>query len=359
MASHSLVEVRQLTKLFPLARSRKVLQACRDVSFSIEAGSTLGLVGESGSGKTTVGRCLAGLTELDRGQIFFKGERIDNRSPKALRSLRKYIQIVFQEPYESLNPLWSVRRTLDEPLRLHTDLTARLRRRRTEELLEVVGLGSGISSARPGELSAGDQQRVAVARALAPNPDFIVLDEPTSALPPEAKPGVLNLLRSLQDDFGLGYLFISHDLSLVRHFCDRVAVMYLGQIVEEGTRDQVLGSPRHPYSAALLSSVLHSDRRSRDQSTGDEVQLEGEIPSPIDLPTGCYLKSRCPFSKLGCEKPQELEEIPGELGHSVRCWRAARKELAWRWTPEGLVTEAFGGRAGNPGEESAEGVRAG
>jgi oligopeptide/dipeptide ABC transporter ATP-binding protein len=321
-----LIEARGLTKHFSIPGSRKTVQACNDVSFMIGPGETLGLIGESGSGKTTVGRCVLRLLSVDQGEILFRGTRIDNLRSSHFRPYRKHMQIVFQEPFESLDPLFTVGQAIEEPLREHTGLSSTQRRKRTEELLDTVGVSRDAMDAQPRELSTGVQQRVAIARALAPEPEFIVLDEPTSALPPDAKPEVIQLLKNLQSQMQLGYLFISHDLTLVSHFCDRVAVMYLSRIIEEGTRDQVLANPAHPYSQALLSAVLLPDPWRRNQLERRVVRLKGEIPSPIDLPPGCYLENRCPFATRGCEEPQLLEQLTGS-GHFVRCWRAIRGTL--------------------------------
>ena len=337
MSDAPVIEVRGLTKHFRLPEGNKVVKACQDVSFSIEPGRTLGLVGESGSGKTTVGRCLVRLIEIDAGDVRFRGEAVGGLTRRRFRPYRRQIQIVFQEPYESLNPLRSVAMTLEEPLKALTDLSAPDRRRRVHETIEEVGLPDTALSLRPGELSAGDQQRVAIGRALISRPSFVVLDEPTSALPPDARPEILDLLKSLQAEFGLAYLFISHDLSSVQALCDDVAVMYLGQIVERGSKDAVLRSPRHPYSRALLSSVLLPDPERGRLIDEWQVRLAGEIPSPIDLPTGCYLASRCPYRAEACEQPQALVAVEGDSRHEARCWRAE----TGAWTQP---TESVGAR---------------
>jgi oligopeptide/dipeptide ABC transporter ATP-binding protein len=323
-----LVDVRALTKRFPLAERGRFVQAAHDVTFSIAPGETLGLVGESGSGKTTVGRLLVRLLDPTEGEIVFQGERIDELSHREFRSRRSDIQIVFQEPAEALNPRMSVRHLIAEPLRLHGVRSSAARAGRVDELLEQVGLGRGVADERPSGLSAGNQQRVAIARALATSPRFLVLDEPTSSLPADATEGVLQLLSDLQGELKLSYLFISHDLTLVRHFCNRVAVMYLGQIVEIGSRSEVFDDPMHPYSRALLESVLQPDPSRRRVDAPPRVSLEGEIPSPVDLPPGCYLAGRCPAAVDRCHR-EEQRLVSLSDRQSVRCWRISERDLSW------------------------------
>jgi oligopeptide/dipeptide ABC transporter ATP-binding protein len=324
--SEPLLRVEQLEKHFPLPRGDKVVQACHQVSLDLEAGETLGLIGESGSGKTTVGRCLLRLLEPTAGEIHFRGTRIDQLRSRDFRPYRAKMQIVFQEPFEALNPRMTVGRLLEEPLRLLGVSDRGARRDRVRELLDEVGLGRQRVAAHPAELSAGDQQRVGIARALATRPDFILLDEPTSALPPSATREILGLLRRLQEELGLAYLFISHDLSLVRFFCDRVAVMYLGEIVEIGDMATVFDHAQHPYSRALLDSVLLPDPTRRRRDRAATFRLEGEIPSPVDLPQGCYLASRCPLVRDRCRtEPQALRPVPG--GQLARCWRMAEGDV--------------------------------
>ena len=322
----TLIEVEELTKVFPLRGSEAVVQAVSNVSFTVGVGETLGLVGESGSGKTTVGRCLLRLLEPTSGDISFRGTPLASLSPSEFRRYRAKLQVVFQNPFDSLNPRWTVRDILTEPLALHTDLSRREKEARVYELLELIGAPREIADYRPRRLNAGEQQRVGVARAIATNPEFVVLDEPTSALAPAARVGIIRLLRELQDRLGLSYLFISHDLSTVKNLCHRVAVMYLSQIVEIGTTEQVFGDPRHPYSRALLASVLFPDPSNRRIDREVRETLEGEIPSPINLPKGCYLYSRCPLAVAACaERPQELQLLPD--GRQIRCWRVAEGDV--------------------------------
>jgi oligopeptide/dipeptide ABC transporter ATP-binding protein len=237
------------------------------------------------------------------------------------------MHIVFQEPALSMNPQLTVGYQIAEPLRLHTDLSRKARRARVRELLALVDLRPSFADAQPAALSGGELQRCSIARAIATNPDLVVLDEPTSALPPHTEAAVVELLASLRAELGLTYVFISHNLPLVGDVCDRIAVMYLGQIVEIGSREQVMGAPRHPYTRALLASILQPDPRQRDQRLLQIQRLEGEIPSPIDLPTGCYLASRCHFVKERCRiEPQPLQTVGP--GHAVRCWRSAENDIS-------------------------------
>jgi oligopeptide/dipeptide ABC transporter ATP-binding protein len=311
-----ILEVTDLYKQFPIAGSRSVVQAINGVSFSIGAGETLGLVGESGSGKTTVGRCIVGLVEASAGRIRFKGEDISAlRARRPARLLGK-IQLVFQEPAESLDPRMRIGRSIEEPL-LPLKIPAETRRERVAEAIERVGLSREMLGLYPAELSAGQQQRVGIARAMITRPELIVLDEPTSALDPTARAETIELLMKIQAELGTSYLFISHDLSTVRFISHRVAVMYLGMIVEQGNAAEVFAEPHHPYSVGLLSSVLLPHPHLSLQTS---VSLEGEIPSPINLPKGCFLASRCPFAIAQCRAEMPPPEDVGG-GHVVHCFR--------------------------------------
>ncbi len=321
-----LVEVTALAKAFPIHGSDKVVQALQSVDLSVGPGETLGLVGESGSGKTTVGRCLLRLEEPTSGDITYRGAPISGIPKEALRAFRRKIQIVFQDPYDSLNPRWTIRRVLQEPLDLHTRLGKAEKTARIRDLLEMVGLDQALIDDKPRGLGASAMQRLNIARAIAVDPEFIVLDEPTSVLAPQAVTGLIALLRKLQKELGLSYLFISHDLTTVRFLCHRVAVMYLGQIVEVGRVGQVFEDPQHPYARALLSAHLFPDptRRRVDQDVPES--LSGEIPSPVDLPRGCYLAGRCPFAVDRCRsEAQPLVAL--EDGRQVRCWRVIEGDL--------------------------------
>jgi oligopeptide/dipeptide ABC transporter ATP-binding protein len=323
-----LLEILGLSKRFPLRGTKKVVHAVGDAFFSVRPGETLGLVGESGSGKTTVGRCILGLVRADEGFMRYRGRDIGNLANGLPRTLRPKMQIVFQDPYDSLDPRWTVADLLEEPLGLHSALRGPARKARIRELLALVDLDPSLAEARPRGLSAGQQQRVGIARALACEPELIVLDEPTSALAPASRTATIRLLRDLQDHLGIAYLFISHDLATVRHVSHRVAVMYLSQIVEIGDRDAIFGNPRHPYTRALLAAHLDTDPSRRRPEHPPATRLEGEIPSPIDLPPGCFLAGRCPDERPRCRmERQRLVVDPS--GRLVRCWRATDPDLAY------------------------------
>lgn len=325
-AGDILLDVRGLVKRFPIRGSVQVVHACEEVTLTVRRGEILGLIGESGSGKTTLGRSILRLVEVTSGEVHFEGQDITKVDPASMRRLRSDMQIVFQEPLDSLNPQMTIGRQIAEPLRIHTDMSREQRVARVDELLGLVGLGADIRDANPGMLPAGTLQRCSIARAIATSPKLIVLDEPTSALAPEAEAEVIRLLQDLQRKLGLTYIFISHDLSLVQAICDRVAIMYLSQVVELGPRQTIFETPRHPYSRALLASVLEPDpTRTRTRSDRAE-RLEGEIPSPIDLPENCYLASRCPYVKDRCRtEPQPLQDVG--VDHAARCWRMAEGDL--------------------------------
>ena len=323
-----ILEVKDMSKLFPIRASESKVHAAEHVDFELRPGECLGLVGESGSGKTTIGRCVLRLVEPTQGEIIFQNRNIAEIRPNEFRKFRGDLQIVFQDPLDSLNPRWTVHQVLSEPLKLHTNLSTEEKESRISELLDLVGLEPSMRYALPREMSAGRQQRASIARAIASNPDFIVLDEPTSALTPETTAEIIQLLMDLSSKLGIAYLFISHDLTTVKYICHRVVVLYLGQIVEIGTKDQVFNDPQHPYSKALLSSHLFPDTADRRVEREVRETLEGEIPSPIteNLPKGCYLYGRCPSQVDKCrDLPQELAKL--DDGRSVRCWRVAEGDL--------------------------------
>ena len=321
-----LIRVDGLRKTFKLDDG-KILSAVSDVSFMVREGRSLGLVGESGSGKTTVGRLILRLLDADEGDIWFRDVDLTKLKSKAFRDYRAKIQVVFQDPFDSLNPRWSVEKILREPLDLHTSMSSQEKAARITELLQQVGLDESVRTSRPAGLSAGQQQRVCLARALATHPDFLVLDEPTSALPPVARVEMISLLKSLRESLGLSFIFISHDLSTVRELCQDVAVMYLSQIVEMGPTSKVFADPEHPYTRALLDSVLFHDPDNRRVDREHSAALQGEIPSPVDLPTGCYLAGRCPLVEDRCRTEPQLLQVT-EPGHSVRCWKAVQKYVS-------------------------------
>ena len=325
-ADEPLVGVEGLSKDFDIRGSKDKVHAADDVSFAVHRGEAIGLVGESGSGKTTVGRCIVRLEEPTRGTVRYRDEVVSNLTQREFTPFRNDMQIVFQDPTDSMNPRWSVEQVLTEPLDLHTTLTAAEKRKRVTALMKMVGIDPAVREVKPRQLGAGRQQRIAIARALATEPAFIVLDEPTSALSPETRAEIIELLIRLSRELDIAYLFISHDLTTIERVCDRVVVMYLGQVVETGTRAEVFRAPLHPYSRALLASHLFPDIADRRVDRPERVTLKGEIPSPVSLPEGCYLYGRCPSQVERCRAmPQTLEEV--STGRSVRCWRAVAGEL--------------------------------
>lgn len=321
-----LLTIRDLVKVFPLSDSDAVVQACEGISLDVFQKETLGLVGESGSGKTTLGRCMVRLLDPTSGAVTFQGRDLTALSRRELRALRSDMQMVFQEPLESLNPRLSIGRQIAEPLRLHTGLNGTGRARRVRELLDQVGLPPHVAALLPVGVSSGAAQRVSIARAIATEPKLIILDEPTSALAPEEEADIITLLGRLQDELGIAYVFISHDLSLIGEVADRIAVMYLSQVVETGTTTDVFARPGHPYTRALLASTLRPDPGGRQRRAARRERLEGEIPSPIDLPQGCYLASRCGYVRDRCRaEPQPLQRLAD--GRQVRCWRVAAGDI--------------------------------
>ncbi len=295
---HALLDVRNLVKHFPLTqgivfkRTVGQIQAVDDVSFELHARETLGLVGESGSGKSTVARTLLRLHEPTGGEAFFQGRDLFKLSASDMRAARRDIQMIFQDPYSSLNPRMTVGDIVAEPWRIHTGILARDKQRaRVAELLDLVGLNPDHINRFPHQFSGGQRQRIGVARALAVNPKVIIADEPVSALDVSVQAQVVNLLEDIQEEFGIGFLFIAHDLSVVRHIADRVAVMYLGRIIEVGTEAEIYQRPVHPYTQALLSAAPIADPRRRAES--ERILLEGDLPSPSDPPSGCRFRTRC------------------------------------------------------------------
>jgi oligopeptide/dipeptide ABC transporter ATP-binding protein len=310
-----LVEVSHLVKTFTRSagwlRPGTRVAAVDDVSFSIDQGETFGLVGESGSGKTTTGRCMLRLIEPSSGEVRFRGEDVLAFPKRRLRLARRDMQIVFQDPYSSLNPRMRARAIVEEPLIIH-QLGARAERQaRVAELFDLVGLNPAHLDRYPRQFSGGQRQRIGLARALALNPSFVILDEPVSALDVSVQAQVLNLLMNLQDELKLTYLFISHDLGVVEHIGHRIAVMYLGRIVEVARKDAMFANPLHPYSQALIEAAPIPDPRVRRT----RLIIEGDVPSPINPPPGCRFHTRCPFAIARCreEEPALREVIPGRM----------------------------------------------
>ena len=311
-----LVRVRGLVKHFPVEGSDDVVRAVDGVTFEILSGETLGLVGESGCGKSTVGRCILRLIEPTAGEIEFEGRDVRALSGRELRGLRREMQIIFQDPYASLNPRMKVRDIVGEPLVIHGLKDKEEKRGRVAELLKRVGLDPEYMNRYPHEFSGGQRQRIGIARSLALNPKLIVADEPVSALDVSVQAQVVNLLQDLQSEFGLTYLFISHGLAVVEHISTRVAVMYLGRIVEVASAEELYARPLHPYTQALLSAIPIPDpKRKRDR-----IILTGDVPTPINPPSGCRFRTRCPMAISECAQiDPDLREI--SPGHTVACIR--------------------------------------
>ena len=315
MNDENYLEIQHLSKHFATRTKKQVLIAVNDVSLRFPKGKTLGLIGESGSGKSTIGRGILRLTEPTQGKILCEGKDLARLKEKEFRKQwRPRMQMVFQDPFDSLNPRMNIRSLLLEPIRHAGTLNGRDPDKVVEELLRKVKLDPEVATAYRHQLTPGQQQRVGIARAIATSPAFLVLDEPISLLDISVRAEIMRILYEIQEKEGLTYLFISHDLSTVQDFCHHVAVMYLGRIVETGTVEQVFGHPAHPYSKALLQSVLYPDPQKRHQP----LQLSGEIPSPIDTPAGCPLHTRCPRATEKCKNTvQAFQDIGG--GHLVAC----------------------------------------
>jgi oligopeptide transport system ATP-binding protein len=323
------LEVRGLSKFFSvrsglLRRERGRVYAVDDVSFSLMAGETLGLVGESGCGKSTLARAVVRLHEPSSGEIWIKGRDFLALRASALKAARADIQLIFQDPYSSLNPRMSIGAILEEPFKLHGVRTTAERRRRVAALLEQVGMGSDAADRFPHEFSGGQRQRVGIARAIALEPEIVICDEPVSALDVSIQSQVLNLLRDLQRRLGLSYLFISHDLAVVRYISDRIAVMYLGRVVELADTDELYRNPQHPYTRALLESVPLADPRQR----GKGEPLEGDVPSPRNPPSGCHFHTRCKYAQEICRRRvPELLVLRTSRTHQVACHLAHSGQL--------------------------------
>ncbi len=318
--STPIVETRNLKMYFPVGRTfsgkpRRLLKAVDDVSFAIQPGQTFGLVGESGCGKTTVGRSIVRLYTPTGGQVLFDGQDIAQLNEKQLAPYRRRMQMIFQDPYASLNPRMTVSSIIAEPL-VHSELSASERHERVRELIDLVGLKPDHMQRYPHEFSGGQRQRVGIARALASNPDFIVCDEPISALDVSIQAQVINTLEALQEKLSLSYLFVSHDLSMVRHISHAVGVMYLGCMVERAPVDELYRHMLHPYTKALMSAVPVPDPDLA--ASRERIHLSGDVPTPIDPPAGCRFRARCPYATERCaqERPELREAAPG---HFVAC----------------------------------------
>ncbi|MCD9187470.1 MAG: dipeptide ABC transporter ATP-binding protein [Pyrinomonadaceae bacterium] len=318
-----LVRVKNLVKYFPVENSDDVVRAVDDVSFDIFAGETLGLVGESGCGKSTVGRCLLRLHEPTSGSVSFEGQEIIGLPNREMQKLRREMQIIFQDPYASLNPRLSILSIVSEPLKIHGIGNKTEQKERVADLLKKVGLDPDYMFRYPHEFSGGQRQRLGIARALALNPKLIIADEPVSALDVSVQAQVVNLLQDLQAEFGLTYLFISHGLAVVEHISNRVAVMYLGKIVEIAAARELYELPLHPYTKALLSAIPIPDPKQKRA----RIVLKGDVPTPINPPSGCRFRTRCPIAIPECaEKVPELREIT--KGHLAACIRVQGYESA-------------------------------
>lgn len=308
----ALVEVKNLKKYF--SSPKGTVHAVDDVTFKIDEGKTMGVVGESGCGKSTLGRTIIHLLESTDGQIFYNGEDVTNVNNKKLRELRSNMQIIFQDPFSSLNPRMSIKSAIQEPLKRSGKFQSKAAlEKETNRIMDLVGIESRIRLSYPHELDGGRRQRVGIGRALALNPRFIVCDEPVSALDVSIQAQVLNLLQDLQETQGLTYMFVTHDLSVVKHISDDICVMYLGQLVETSPSKELFQKPLHPYTKALLSAILTTkltNRRTR-------IALKGEITSPIDPKPGCRFAARCPYADSKCSEPQKLEEVLPN--HFVSC----------------------------------------
>jgi peptide/nickel transport system ATP-binding protein/oligopeptide transport system ATP-binding protein len=322
-----LLEVKNLVKYFPvrsglLQRVTAWVKAVDDISFHIYEGETLGLVGESGCGKTTVGRTLLRLLPATSGSVTFNDNDIFALNANELKKLRRDIQIIFQDPYSSLDPRMPVGESIAEGLRIHTDKSAQERYDIVVEMLSRVGLRADHARRYPHEFSGGQRQRIGIARALSLRPKFIVCDEPVSALDVSIQAQVLNILRDLQKDFGLTYLFIAHNLSVVEHFSDRVGVMYLGKMVEMSSRDDLYDDPLHPYTQALMSAIPVPDPTLKRQ----RIILEGDVPSPLNPPTGCRFHTRCPLAYDKCSQEEPPFKDYGKE-HYAACWLLEKGEI--------------------------------
>lgn len=316
-----LIEIKNLKKYFPVrstfgVNKKQYVKAVDSINFYIKKGETFGLVGESGCGKSTLGRTITRLYDVTDGEIIFDGKNIEKLNKKELQPYHKRMQIIFQDPYSSLNPYMNVSEIIDEPMSIHSKLSKVERSEKIEYLLEKVGMKKSDMEKFPHEFSGGQRQRIGIARALSIDPEFVLCDEPISALDVSIQAQVVNMLEDLQNDMGLTYLFVAHDLSMVKHISNRIGVMYLGKIVEISESIELYKNPLHPYTKALLSSIPVPDPKKAGVSLNNLIK--GELPSPVDVPTGCRFRTRCPYATDICsQKEPEMKEI--DKGHLVAC----------------------------------------
>ncbi|QKW52179.1 dipeptide ABC transporter ATP-binding protein [Streptomyces buecherae] len=370
MTSEPILEVRDLAKHYPLTqgivikRQIGAVKAVDGVSFELAPGETLGIVGESGCGKSTVAKLLVHLERPTRGKILYRGEDISRLSGRALKAVRRNIQMVFQDPYTSLNPRMTVGDIIGEPYDIHPEVAPKgERRRKVQELLDVVGLNPEYINRYPHQFSGGQRQRIGIARGLALRPEIIVADEPVSALDVSVQAQVVNLLEKLQAEFDLSYVFIAHDLSVVRHISDRVAVMYLGRLVEVGTETEIYDHPTHPYTQALLSAVPVPNPEAREHRT--RILLTGEVPSPANPPSGCRFRTRCWKARERCALevpllavPAEFRDLTGPVAHDSACHFAEERDVVPNvgpTRPAGSGESDAAGARGVPGEPARSG----
>lgn len=321
MMQAPLLSVQDLTMFYDNKHMHKVVKAVDHVSFDLPANCTLGVVGESGCGKTTLAKCILGLLNITDGKVFYEGTEISRLSSDAFRPFRKNIQVVFQNPHDALNPRKRIRKLLAEPFTLwNRDINKQTLQEKMIELLHSVNLDGSVINSYPHQLSGGQLQRISIAMAIANRPRLIVLDEPTTSLDAENSCELLDLFIRLKEELGNSYIFISHDLHAVRDICDIIAVMYLGRVVEMGTKEQIFHNPRHPYTQALMGAMLSIHKRPEEI-----VELEGEVPSPIHLPEGCYFHSRCKMCTDQCRRSYP-EHFSTDSGGYVSCWQYADKK---------------------------------